>query len=643
MLEHSMSNLKHRKALFLFEIFDKKNSEEFPTKSQTFYQVFLCYFDEARGHLPLYTFPSELKYDENELRIIKIHSIWFLDSEAQENLSHVDLEYGDKIYLAMKFKGKSWRTKNRAGLEEDTPETYVLIISLPREYSFLGSDLLISLYSKIKDLSDSMYILIKAELASKKVIKNEKDKTIIQEGIAIENDIQKVCGKLLPNLSPDVGALKSLVSAETRKQEKLAYLLFQDMINKTPEKTREFEISIDNNKLQENKRKFFVKKVKIVNVELSPTNDRLKLTIKNFDDDLKNIKIQISQVKSFFETSSWETSVDTWYSGEELVFQYPITDFEVVFQLKVNKMDGEVLLRKNIKPKKYLPEIESPLEVLKVRDFMNPAPATISYSSNIVEAVKIMNKEKLDYILVTLDDVPIGIITPRDLLQKVINSCILARNIGVKQIQCKNIMSSPLHFTSEDTSIQKAALQIIQAGIKKLPVLKDKQIKGIISTNDLINAYLSIKMKDEKSLKDEKIREISELTKNKVQSIMQKNVIKMDFNQSCQELLQILIKKKIGSVVVLQHNKPVGIVTERNVFKKIIEDGMDPKTTVIGDLMSSPIISITPDTEIVEAIEIMKHKGIRYIPIMNENDPYLIEGIISNTDILNLDVSTTLD
>ncbi|MHA1798342.1 MAG: CBS domain-containing protein [Candidatus Helarchaeota archaeon] len=626
----------------MYELFEKKNNEEFPTKSETFYQVFLCYFDECRGHIPLYTFPAELKYDENELRIIKIHSIWFLNSESQEDLSHVDLEYGEKIYLAMKFKGKSWRTKNRAGLQDTTPETYVLILSLPREYSFLGSDLIISLFSKIKEFSNSLYILIKAELASQKLIKTEKDKTIIREGKAIENDIHKVCSKLLPNLSPDISTLKSLVSAETKKQEKLAYLLFQDMVSKAPEKTREFQVSIDTDKNKE-KRKFFVKKIKIIDIKLSPTNDKLKLTVKNFAEDLKSIKIQISQVKSFFETSNWETLVDTWYSGEELVFQYPITDFDVIFQLKISKADGEVLLRKNIKPKKFLPVIKSPLETMKVKDFMNPNPATISYSSNIVEAVRIMNQRKIDYILVTLDDVPIGIITHRDLLQKVINSCIIHKNVKVTEIQCKNIMSSPLQFTVEDASIQQAALKSIKAGVKKLPVLDGKELKGIITTNDLINVYLSIKMKDEESLRDEKIKELAELKNKAVGSFMQKDVIAMEFNQSCQELLLTLINKKVGSVIVLRNDRPVGIITERNIFKKIIEEGMDPKSTILGDLMSSPIISITSDTAVEEAIDIMKHKGIRYIPVVSNEDPYKIVGIISNTDILNLDVSTTLD
>ena len=92
----------------MFDVFEKKKEEEFPTKNaETFYQVFLCYFDESRGHIPLFTFPNELKYSAEDLRIIKIHSIWFLDAKAQEDLSHVDLEYGDKIYLAMKFLGES--------------------------------------------------------------------------------------------------------------------------------------------------------------------------------------------------------------------------------------------------------------------------------------------------------------------------------------------------------------------------------------------------------------------------------------------------------------------------------------------------------------------------------------------------------
>ena len=130
------------------------------SKTGSLYEVFLCYFDEARGHLPLYTYPTYLKTDKEKERVIKIHSIWFLDTESQEDLEHVDLEFGDRIYLAMKFTGESFRPKKRSGMNEKTPETYVLILSLLKDYSFLGTDLLVNLYSKIKFISDRLYILI---------------------------------------------------------------------------------------------------------------------------------------------------------------------------------------------------------------------------------------------------------------------------------------------------------------------------------------------------------------------------------------------------------------------------------------------------------------------------------------------------
>ena len=61
----------------------------------------------------------------------------------------------------MKFTGQSWRKKTRAGLEETTPETYVLILAIPQELNFLGSDLLYSLYAKIKNYLEFKTYLIK--------------------------------------------------------------------------------------------------------------------------------------------------------------------------------------------------------------------------------------------------------------------------------------------------------------------------------------------------------------------------------------------------------------------------------------------------------------------------------------------------
>ncbi|MHA1145199.1 MAG: CBS domain-containing protein [Candidatus Helarchaeota archaeon] len=626
-----------------FDLSKKENLFEEISHSETrFYQVFLCYFDETRGHLPLFTYPLSFKNDEKELKIIKIHSIWFLDTK-QEDLQHVDLEFGEKIYLAMKFTGKSWREKARAGLTETTPETYVLILALPQHLAFLGTDLLLSLYIKIKELADQLYILIKKEMCAYKLIKNQKDYTIIEEGKVIEKELYKICKNLVPPIFLETDIFDNLVSANIEKNQKLAYLLYSELTKKKTEKPREFEIAPPSEKSLREKG-IFKKPVKITNIGLIDNNQKLRVSVKNLSKDLHDVLIQITQVKAFFETSSWQTEVDTWFAGEELVFNYPISEIEEVgFQLRIKSIkDGALLLSKQIYPKDYLKERPiSVLESTKIKDFMDPNPQTISYSANVKEAVKIMNSLQIDYVIVTFDETPIGIVTHRDILRKVINRCILRDNVPPNVIKCKDIMTKPLITVNEDDSIKKAALLIIQNQIKKLPVLKGNALRGIITTNDLINVFL--KQKVQVDMQDEKLREIVDIKSLPVKNIMNANVLMMDFYDSCQKLLNTLLRRQVGSTLVQKNNKPVGIITERDILKKFIEEEREPRDLIVGDLMSSPVISITPDTKIYEAIELMIHKGIKYLPVADENNPYMIKGIISNTDIFNIDISKTSD
>ena len=96
--------------------------------------VYVLYFDEKRGHIPLLIYPNDkYKDDKNYMRPIKYHSIWFLPVEEQAGLDHIDLEYKKYIFFGKKFLTKSKRIKRRAGLEEETPETIVIIVSLPND------------------------------------------------------------------------------------------------------------------------------------------------------------------------------------------------------------------------------------------------------------------------------------------------------------------------------------------------------------------------------------------------------------------------------------------------------------------------------------------------------------------------------
>ena len=96
-------------------------------------------------------------------------------------------------------------------------------------------------------------------------------------------------------------------------------------------------------------------------------------------------------------------------------------------------------------------------------------------------------------------------------------------------------------------------------------------------------------------------------------------------SQSVFEALQIMAKQAIGSLVVTQNTVPVGIFTQRDVVKWLLRDRglMDRK---VGEVMSQPLVSVRPDTTVIEAMNLMREKGIRHLPIVSGQR---VDGIVT--------------
>ncbi|AJM92811.1 CBS domain-containing protein [Nitrosopumilus piranensis] len=117
-----------------------------------------------------------------------------------------------------------------------------------------------------------------------------------------------------------------------------------------------------------------------------------------------------------------------------------------------------------------------------------------------------------------------------------------------------------------------------------------------------------------------------------VSQVMSKNVLTADKSTSLQDVAQKMKKMSVGCVVVTDQSKPIGIVTERDFVTKVAAEGR-PLFTEIGEVMSSPLITISPEETIWEASEIMKEKVIHKLPV-KENDQ--ITGMITTTDIVKI-------
>ncbi len=119
-----------------------------------------------------------------------------------------------------------------------------------------------------------------------------------------------------------------------------------------------------------------------------------------------------------------------------------------------------------------------------------------------------------------------------------------------------------------------------------------------------------------------------------VKEIMTTKVCKASPEDNVQEVAKKMVSFGVGSAVIVENNKPIGIVTEKDLIVKIVAKNLSPASVKVSEIMSKPLITIKPTKSVREAANIMMKNGIRRLPIVN-NDGDLI-GIITDNDILEV-------
>lgn len=115
-----------------------------------------------------------------------------------------------------------------------------------------------------------------------------------------------------------------------------------------------------------------------------------------------------------------------------------------------------------------------------------------------------------------------------------------------------------------------------------------------------------------------------------VKEIMTKNVISIESDNSVLEACKKYSANKVGSLVVMDKNIIVGIVTERDIIENMILVNGDPKNTKVREIMSPKIKTIHATATIEKAAEIMKEHNIKKLPVVLNNE---IVGIVTETDL----------
>jgi CBS domain-containing protein len=120
----------------------------------------------------------------------------------------------------------------------------------------------------------------------------------------------------------------------------------------------------------------------------------------------------------------------------------------------------------------------------------------------------------------------------------------------------------------------------------------------------------------------------------RVGDAMTKGVIYATPKDNIQRIAEIMKKNDIDSVIVMEKGKGAGIVTDTDIICKVVAKGKDPKTTIVSEIMTSPLVTITPDRDIDKAARMMRDRNIKRLVVTQKDK---IIGLISEFDLIKIE------
>ncbi len=105
---------------------------------------------------------------------------------------------------------------------------------------------------------------------------------------------------------------------------------------------------------------------------------------------------------------------------------------------------------------------------------------------------------------------------------------------------------------------------------------------------------------------------------------------------SAREAVRLMAEKNIGALVVVEHGQIVGLVSERDYARKLVLMARSPTDTLLGEIMSTPVMYVRPDQTSDECMALMTQNRMRHLPVMDGGQ---LIGLISIGDLVKATIS----
>lgn len=119
-----------------------------------------------------------------------------------------------------------------------------------------------------------------------------------------------------------------------------------------------------------------------------------------------------------------------------------------------------------------------------------------------------------------------------------------------------------------------------------------------------------------------------------IESLLRRPVQTLPPDTTCREAAQLLRDEGVGCVVVSEQERPLGIVTDRDLAVRVMASGRDPDKTQLRDVMSGEPVFLTDERSIAQVTATMRQERIRRIPVVDADGR--LEGVVSLDDLVPL-------
>jgi CBS domain-containing protein len=285
-----------------------------------------------------------------------------------------------------------------------------------------------------------------------------------------------------------------------------------------------------------------------------------------------------------------------------------------------------VLDEKNGKKFKGMLTLDNVLDILskinndmlyeKIKDKINIKPIFCKNIDTLSYAWKKMNTNGSTGIIVLNEEEKlVGILTHHDLLSVKIPHIHITLDDPNSTIQVNSIMTSKNIIKVTKNHLVIDAIKImLKHRIGRLPVVDEdnnNRTLGMIDMSLSRNERISLKVSD----------------------VMDPNPVCIDKSITVKDIAKIMEEKDTEVVLVVENNKLLGIITEKDLLTKVLSKGKDPEKVKAEEIMSYPVKYVTAFTDLLHAITIMVKNNIRRLVVLDRDK---ILGILTVTDILRV-------